>query len=241
MTVDIAHLACALAVPQLDRDLLQVALTHRSILNEDPSVAETNERLEFLGDAVIGMAVSNHLYQTYPERAEGQMTTLRAAVVRATALAGVAHGLHLGDYLRISKGEDAAGGRARPSLLAAALEAIIGAVYLDLGWDTARSLVDRLLVPELKRVLAADTDAPGKDSKSRLQELAQAARGLLPTYQVVNALGPDHAKEFEVEVRIGAEVAMRGTGPSKQRAEQAAAQHTLEQWQPLADQTHPDE
>ncbi len=241
MTVDIAPLTCALAVPQLDRDLLQVALTHRSTLNEDPSVAETNERLEFLGDAVIGLAVSDHLYRTYPEHAEGQMTTLRAAVVRATVLAAVAHGLHLGDYLRISKGEAAAGGRSRPSLLAGALEAIIGAVYLDLGWNTARSLVDRLLVPELKRVLAADTDAPGKDSKSRLQELAQAARGLLPTYQVVNALGPDHAKEFEVEVRIGAEVAMRGTGPSKQRAEQAAARHILERWQPLAGQTQPDE
>lgn len=241
MSEDIARLACALTVPQLDRDLLQVALTHRSILNEDPTVTATNERLEFLGDAVIELAVSDHLYRTYPERAEGQMTTLRAAVVRAAALAGVAHSLHLGDYLRISKGEAAAGGRSRPSLLAGALEAIIGAVYLDLGWDTARSLVDRLLVPELRRVLAADTETPGKDSKSRLQELAQAARGLLPTYQVVNALGPDHAKEFEVEVRIGAEVAMRGSGPSKQRAEQAAARHTLEKWQPLADQTHRDE
>ncbi len=241
MIEDIAHLACALAVPQVDRDLLQVALTHRSILNEDPTIAEPNERLEFLGDAVIELAVSDHLYQTHPERAEGQLTTLRAAVVRAAVLAEVAHGLHLGAYLRISKGEDAAGGRSRPSLLAGALEAVIGAVYLDLGWDTARSLVARLLVPELKRVLAADTDAPGKDSKSLLQELAQAARGLTPTYQVVNALGPDHAKEFEVEVRIGAEVAMRGTGPSKQRAEQAAAQQTLERWQPLVDQTHPDE
>ena len=241
MSEDIARLACALTVPQLDRDLLLVALTHRSILNEDPTVTATNERLEFLGDAVIELAVSDHLYRTYPERAEGQMTTLRAAVVRATALAGVAHSLHLGDYLRISRGEAAAGGRSRPSLLAAALEAIVGAVYLDLGWDTARSLVDRLLVPELRRVLATDTETPGKDSKSRLQELAQAARGLLPTYQVVNALGPDHAKEFEVEVRIGAEVSMRGIGPSKQRAEQAAAQHTLEKWQPLADQTHRDE
>lgn len=241
MSEDIARLACALTVPQLDRDLLQVALTHRSILNEDPTVTATNERLEFLGDAVIELAVSDHLYRTYPERAEGQMTTLRAAVVRATALAGVAHSLHLGDYLRISRGEAAAGGRSRLSLLAAALEAIVGAVYLDLGWDTARSLVDRLLVPELRRVLATDTETPGKDSKSRLQELAQAARGLLPTYQVVNALGPDHAKEFEVEVRIGAEVSMRGIGPSKQRAEQAAARHTLEKWQPLADQTHHDE
>ena len=241
MSEDIARLACALTVPQLDRDLLLVALTHRSILNEDPTVTATNERLEFLGDAVIELAVSDHLYRTYPERAEGQMTTLRAAVVRATALAGVAHSLHLGDFLRISRGEAAAGGRSRPSLLAAALEAIVGAVYLDLGWDTAQSLVERLLVPELRRVLATDTETPGKDSKSRLQELAQAACGLLPTYQVVNALGPDHAKEFEVEVRIGAEVSMRGIGPSKQRAEQAAARHTLEKWQPLADQTHRDE
>ncbi len=241
MSEDIARLACALAVPQLDRDLLQVALTHRSILNEAPTVTATNERLEFLGDAVIELAVSDHVYRTHPDRAEGPLTTLRAAVVRASVLAEVAHGLNLGAYLHMSRGEDAAGGRSRPSLLAGALEAAIGAVYLDLGWDTARALVVRLLVPELERVLAADTEAPGKDSKSRLQELAQAARGLLPTYEVVNALGPDHAKEFEVEVRIGAEVAMRGTGPSKQRAEQAAARHTLEQWQPLADQTQPDE
>ena len=241
MSEDIARLACALAVPRLDRDLLQVALTHRSILNEDPTITDTNERLEFLGDAVIELAVSDHVYRTHPDRAEGQLTTLRAAVVRASVLAEVAHSLSLGAYLRMSRGEDAAGGRSRPSLLAGALEAAIGAVYLDLGWDAARALVVRLLVPELERVLAADTEAPGKDSKSRLQELAQAARGLLPTYEVVNALGPDHAKEFEVEVRIGAEVAMRGTGPSKQRAEQAAARHTLEQWQPLADQTHRDE
>ena len=241
MSEDIARLACALAVPRLDRDLLQVALTHRSIVNEDPTITDTNERLEFLGDAVIELAVSDHVYRTHPDRAEGQLTTLRAAVVRASVLAEVAHALDLGAYLRMSRGEDAAGGRSRPSLLAGALEAAIGAVYLDLGWDTARTLVVRLLVSELERVLAADTEAPGKDSKSRLQELAQAARGLLPTYEVVNALGPDHAKEFEVEVRIGAEVAMRGTGPSKQRAEQAAAQHTLAQWQPLVDQTDPDE
>ncbi|MAG34733.1 MAG: ribonuclease III [Dehalococcoidia bacterium] len=232
MTADIERLASALAVPEVDRDLLRVALTHRSILNEDPTITEPNERLEFLGDAVIDLAVSDHLYQTHPERAEGQLTTLRAAVVRAAALARVARGLSLGTYLRISKGEDAAGGRSRPSLLAGGLEAIIGAVYLDLGWETAQALVDRLLVPELDRVLAADTDAPGKDPKSLLQELAQAAQGLTPTYQVVSAVGPDHAKEFKVEVRIGHELSVRGAGPSKQRAEQAAAQRALERWRP---------
>lgn len=229
MIPDLHRLVSRLGVPKVNLDLLQVALTHRSVLNEDPTAREPYERLEFLGDAVIELAASEYLYKTFPDRAEGQLTTLRAAVVRASCLARVAHGLGLGTYIRVSKGEDSAGGRTKTRLLAAALEATVGAIYLDLGWRTARSLVNRLLIPELEELLSTGVANPGKDPKSLLQELAQSSMGTRPTYRVLAATGPDHAKEFEVEVKVGDQISVLGKGRSRQKAEQAAAEKAMQE------------
>jgi ribonuclease-3 len=206
--------------------LLQQALVHRSYLNEMPeSGFESNERLEFLGDAVLGLVVAARLYADYPDRPEGQLTELRAALVRRDALAKVAKRLTLGEYLYLGKGEESAGGRNRPSNLSASYEAVVGAVYLDGGIDKARRFIFRSLSPEFEALPKGRM--PG-DPKSRLQELLQARYQKPPVYRVVRDEGPDHLKVFTVQVSAGKRVLGTGKGHSKQQAEKEAATHALE-------------
>lgn len=210
-----------------DLSLLLRALTHRSFLNEHPeeACAEDNERLEFLGDAVLDFVAGDWLYNRFPELREGRLTRLRAALVRTETLADFARQCTLGEALRLGRGEEESGGRERQANLCGAFEAFIGAMYLDQGLDAVRAFVHPFFVSALEVILAADLD---KDAKSLLQEWSQAHFNLTPTYHTIASSGPDHAKEFTVEVLIGEEVYGRGTGHSKRAAEQKAAHAALE-------------
>jgi ribonuclease III len=201
-----------------DPDLLDRAMAHRSWCSETPGTP-SNERLEFLGDAVLGLVVTDHVYLSYPDLPEGELAKVRASVVSAAALADVAAELDLGPALLLGKGEDASGGREKPSILADALEAVIGAVYLDAGWDGAARVVLGLLGD---RIAAAAAGPGGQDYKTRLQELSARSFEDVPSYLVVDE-GPDHAKRFFATVVVGGEARGRGEGRSKKQAEQAAA------------------
>ena len=208
-----------------DHSLLQRALTHRSYLNEHPEFAlEDNERLEFLGDAVLDFFIGEYLYHRFPEMREGRLTSLRAALVCEETLARFARQLNLGDYLLMGHGEVESGGRERPAVLCAAFEALIGALYLDQGMKAVSEFVLRLVEPEAARILAYDLD---KDPKSLLQELSQGEMQLTPTYRTMAVRGPDHAREFTVEALIGGRVYGRGVGRSKRAAAQEAARQAL--------------
>lgn len=208
-----------------DLSLLQRALTHRSYLNEHPEhVLEDNERLEFLGDAVLDFIAGAWLYHRFPEMDEGRLTRLRAGLVRTETLGGFAQRFRLGDALLLGRGEDESGGRMRVKNLCGAFEALIGAMYLDLGMERVQEFVEPLLAPALDDILNRSAD---KDAKSLFQEWSQAALGQTPIYRTVASQGPDHAKEFTVAVIIGAMEIGRGVGHSKQTAAQAAAQHAL--------------
>jgi ribonuclease-3 len=215
---DPAELPCTLGVP-LGDELLQRALTHRSYAYENGGLP-TNERLEFLGDSVLGLVVTDTLFRGYPNLPEGQLAKLRAAVVNMTALADVARGLHLGAYVRLGRGEEGTGGRDKPSILADTLEAVIGAVYIDCGLDEASSLVHRLFDPVIER--SARLGA-GLDWKTSLQELTAAELLGVPEYQVEES-GPDHQKSFRAVVKVGGRVRGTGEGRSKKAAEQQAAE-----------------
>jgi ribonuclease-3 len=224
--MDIFDAEKALNVTFSNKALLQRALTHRSYLNENPHYPlEDNERLEFLGDAVLDFIAGEYLYHRFPEMPEGRLTNLRSALVRTETLAQFADQLDLGDYLHLGRGEEESGGRKRPAILCDAFEAFIGALYLDSGLDAARQFVCALIDPVLQAILALDTD---KDAKSRLQEVAQSHYQVTPTYRTVLEEGPDHAKEFTVEAVIGGKVYGWGKGFSKQTAAQAAAQAALQ-------------
>jgi len=209
-----------------DKSLLQRALTHRSYINEHPNFPfEDNERLEFLGDAVIDFLSGEYLYHRFPELPEGPLTSLRSTLVRRETLACFAQDLELGHYLLMGYGEAESGGRERPTVLADAFEALAGAVYLDQGLDA----LQRFFQPFMeKKVAGALRDEADKDPKSRLQELAQSQTCHTPRYLTVSESGPDHAKEFTIQVSIGGKAYGQGTGPSKQLAAQAAAQAALE-------------
>jgi len=210
-----------------DLSLLKEALVHTSYVNENPGLAPaSNERLEFLGDAVLGFVIAERLYQGLPYSTEGEMTRLRAALVRRDTLARIAKSVSLGDYLYLGKGEEASGGRRKPANLASALEAVIAAIYLDHGSATTKDLILRLFDIELQKVVSHGAEA---DYKSQLQELIQAKQKQAPAYYVVEAMGPDHAKRFTIEVRIGDTVLGRGSGKSKKLAETEAARSALEQ------------
>jgi ribonuclease III len=212
-----AEFASLLGYEFVDEALLRRSLAHRSWCAEHGEVS--NERLEFLGDAVLGLAVTNHIYRKYPDLPEGDLAKLRASVVNATSLAEVASEIGLGDRLLLGKGEAATGGREKPSILSDALEAVIGAVYLDGGWDPAEELVLRLLDERI----ADDALGPGGgDYKTRLQELVARRFEQLPSYRV-RGDGPDHAKSFVAEVFIAGISRGMGEGRSKKQAEQAAA------------------
>jgi ribonuclease-3 len=201
-----------------DPDLLDRALAHRSWCAETPG-HPSNERLEFLGDAVLGLVVTDHVFRSYPDLPEGELAKVRASVVSAAALADVAAELDLGEALLLGKGEDASGGREKPSILADALEAVIGAVYLDRGWDAAAAVVLRLLGD---RIAAAAAGPGGQDYKTRLQELSARSFEDVPSYLVVDE-GPDHAQRFFATVIVGGRARGQGEGRSKKQAEQAAA------------------
>ena len=203
-----------------DARLLQQALTHRS------RGADNNERLEFLGDGVLGCAVADELYARFPQLSEGKLTRLRASLVREEMLAEIGKQLGLGEFLRLGEGELAATPEPRPSILADALEAVLGAVFLDGGYAAARSTVLAAFGPHIDRL---DPDLPAKDAKTRLQELLQAKHRQLPQYRVVSVQGEAHRQSFQVECAVP-ELALSatGAGTSRQRAEQQAAQAMLE-------------
>ena len=207
--------------------LLEQALVHTSYANENPGLAPVaNERLEFLGDAVLGLVIAEKLYQDFPRAAEGEMTRLRSALVRRETLARRAKAIGLGDYLYVGKGEEASGGRRKPANLAGALEAVIAAIFLDRGPAIAGDCILRLFDGELARV---GGKGAGVDYKSQLQELVQARGQRTPVYRLVEAVGPDHDRRFTVEVRAGYTVLGRGSGKSKKAAETEAARNALEQ------------
>jgi len=215
---DTADLLAALQVP-LGGDLLERALVHRSFAYENGGLP-TNERLEFLGDSVLGLIVTDTLFREYPDLPEGQLAKLRAAVVNMRALAGVARGLRLGSYVRLGKGEEGTGGRDKSSILADTLEAVIGAVYVDRGLAEADDLVHRLFDPVIAR--SARLGA-GLDWKTSLQELTAAEILGVPEYHVEES-GPDHQKSFRASVMIGGRAYGEGEGHSKKEAEQQAAE-----------------
>lgn len=209
-----------------DLHLLVRALTHPSYLNEHPEdEIGDNQRLEFLGDAVLDFVTGAWVYCQYPDFDEGRMTRLRAALVRTESLAQLARQVGVGKVLRIGRGEEEAGGRDRDANLCDAFEAIVGALYLDGGLEAARAFVEPLIAPVAERIFRTEADL---DAKSRLQEWSQAEKGITPTYRIVAEEGPDHAKTFVAEVRLGRKAVGRGSGRSKQAAEQAAARAALE-------------
>ncbi len=213
----LSDLAARLEV-DIDPDLLERAVTHRSYAYENGGLP-TNERLEFLGDSVLGLVVTDTLYRTHPDLPEGQLAKLRAAVVNAKALAGIGRGLGLGEHLRLGRGEETTGGRDKSSIVADTVEAVLGAVYLDQGLDVATTLIHRLFDPLIAE--SAGLGA-GLDWKTSLQELCAAQSLGVPEY-VVDESGPDHMKSFRARVRVADDLYGDGRGGSKKEAEQEAA------------------
>ena len=210
-----------------DKTLLQQAFIHRSFLNElldDEVELVDNERMEFLGDSVLGYIVSEHLYLLFRHVDEGELTNLRSALVRRETLARLADELRLGEFIKLGHGEEESGGRTRRATLCATFEAVVGAIYLDQGVEAVRRLVFRLLKEDIDRLRAIDDT---KDPKSRLQEWAQATKGFTPRYRVAEAIGPDHAKHFIMLVQVNGEPHGVGRGRSKQEAAQRAAAMAL--------------
>ncbi len=225
MTSRLEHLETALNYHFTDRQLLQQALTHKSFSNEQNEDVLHNERLEFLGDAVLELTVSEKVYRQYPDIPEGGLTRIRAEVVSEKGLSAIALQLDLGAELRLGKGEEKSGGREKPSLLSDALEALLGAVYCDGGFAAACQSVDRLFSAAIQQ---SAQNRYGTDYKTRLQERLQAKFGRLPEYRLVQVTGPDHARNFSMEVRFDDKLLGKGRGPSKKRAEQQAAACALD-------------
>ena len=207
-----------------DLGLLDLALCHSSFTYERPEAGPSNEQLEFLGDAVLALTVSNLLMQTFPEATEGELSRRRAALVNARQLAEVARRLDLGSCLRLGRGEKGQAGHEKPSLLADALEAVLAAAYLDGGFAKAQRLVNRWFAP----LLAQQGPLSWLDTKTALQEFTQARHKLSPTYHILEETGPSHARHFQVELRLGEVALAQGEGSSKKKAEQLAAARALE-------------
>jgi ribonuclease-3 len=226
----IEELERRLGVSVSNPDLALAALTHKSFVNEHRGEPlQDNERLEFLGDAVLDLAVSHRLMERFPGAREGELSKIRAAVVDEPGLALIARELELGALLRLGRGEELTGGREKNSLLADALEAVVAALYLGGGLEPVLALIDRFLGHAFARAAAGTLD---RDYKTQLQELAQSRMRAAPRYRVIGEQGPDHSKTFEVELEIGGEVIARGMGRSKKDAEQAAAKLALEALRP---------
>ena len=211
-----------------DPDLIERALTHRSRAHEDETgTVEDNESLEFLGDAVLGLVMADRLFREFPDYDEGRKSKARAQLVSAAALAELGDGLQLGDHLLLGRGEEKTGGRRKRSLIADAFEAVVGAIYLDGGYQAAAAFLDRAFRPLLERLRRDGVTAGTRDHKSALQEWLQARAQPLPGYRLANTTGPDHRKEFAVEVLIGERLVATGSGQSKKEAEREAARQAL--------------
>lgn len=207
-----------------DWHLLRMAFIHRSYLNEHKdSKFESNERLEFLGDAVLELVVTEHLYSNYPNP-EGELTNWRSALVKGEMLAKIARELNLGDYLYLSHGEENSGGREKDYLLANTFEALIGMIYLELGYEKAKGFIQKFLLIHLEGILKKGAHI---DSKSKFQEIAQDKLGITPVYQLLHDEGPDHDKIFTMGAYIEDRIVGKGNGSSKQTAEQKAAEDAL--------------
>ncbi|MBP3445839.1 MAG: ribonuclease III [Clostridia bacterium] len=222
MKADIKELQEKLGYSFNDESLLIRALSHSSYVNENHSAGDSNERLEFLGDSVLGFITAENFYNNYKKLPEGELTKLRAAMVCEKSLAGFAQQIDLGSYLLLGKGENLTGGRNRPSIQADAFEAIIAAIYLDGGMDSARPFVLKYIDEAIRQHQSF------KDYKTMLQEVVQRNPGELVEYVLVGESGPDHDKRFAVEVHLNSNVIGKGIGKSKKRAEQEAAREALE-------------
>lgn len=210
-----------------NQEILKQAFTHRSFLNEHKSLkGKHNERLEFLGDAVLELAITDYLYKEYPEKNEGDLTSIRSALVNAQTCAEVAKELEVNDYLLLSKGEAKDIGRARLYILANALEAIIGAIYVDSGYEKAQNFILKNIAPMTATIVKQELWV---DAKSKFQEKAQDVEGVTPFYKTTKEVGPDHDKRFTVGVFIGETMIAEGEGDSKQDAEQSAARNALKE------------
>jgi ribonuclease-3 len=227
MKKDLAVLLQQLKVTFHDSCILMQALAHSSYVNENPGLTRGhNERLEFLGDAVLGLVIGEKLYRNFPEYSEGELTRLRAALVRRETLSRVAKSINLGNYIYLGKGEEANGGRAKSANLAGAMEAVIAAVYLDCGLTVTAALILRLFAVEIEAVISHSELV---DYKSKLQALIQSKYHLTPVYSTTEVKGPDHEPQFTVEVIIDDKTLSKGSGRSKQIAETEAARLALEQ------------
>jgi len=208
-----------------NKALLDNAFVHKSFMNEyDNDDKEDNERLEFLGDAVLELIVTEYLYKTYPKKSEGQLTNWRSALVKGKHLAEVGNELRLGNYLYLSRGEEKSGGRKKNYILANTVEALIGALYLDKGYRITHTFVSKFIITKLEKILEEGLHI---DSKSHLQELSQEKISITPEYRLVSESGPDHAKKFVMAVYFGDDKVGEGEGSSKQKAEESAARDAL--------------
>ena len=206
-------------------ELLKQAFTHRSYLNENrKSGVEHNERLEFLGDAVLELVTTEYLYKLYPNKNEGDLTALRSALVNTVSISDVAHGLGFNEFLLLSRGEAKDTGRARQYILANTFESVVGAMFLDLGYEAAQTFINANLIPTLGNIIEKGT---WMDAKSKLQEIVQDKVGVTPRYETVKEVGPDHDKTFTIAVFFGDEKKTEGSGKSKQEAEQEAAKKIM--------------
>ncbi len=212
-------------------ELFETALTHRSFINETRlEKIEHNERLEFLGDAVLELIITEYLFHKYPEKFEGELTSFRAATVRTESLAETAEKLGIGDFLFVSKGEEMTGGRKKPYILANTYESLLGAIYLDQGYETSKEFVYSNLTEKIDEIVKNRLDI---DSKSKLQEISQEILNITPRYELINTVGPDHNRSFTMRVLINEWDFGQGVGKNKQEAEQRAAKKALEDWDTL--------
>jgi ribonuclease-3 len=224
---DLNTLQKKLRIKFKNKALLEQALVHSSYINENPGITEgDNERLEFLGDAVLGLIIAEELYKRFPQFSEGEMTRVRSSLVRQDALSRLAKSIKLGDYLYLGRGEEGGGGRDKPANLSGALEALTAAIFLDRGLAVTRKFVLRLMSKKMAKALSRGVKA---DYKTRLQETMQAKWQLKPKYRVIEAVGPAHDRRFTVEVMGGDSVLGRGSGKSKKAAETEAARIALNQ------------
>lgn len=225
MPIDLSAFTSKLNLKFKNSHLIENAFVHRSYLNESAEFTESNERLEYLGDAVLELATSIYLFNNYPNFQEGMLTNLRASLVRTESLATMALELGLDSLILMSRGEEATGGRKNISILANTTEALLGAIYQDLGFDTCVNILNKFLFPNLTNILKQETY---KDNKSHMQEIAQARFKHTPFYKLISETGPDHDKIFTVVAYIGDQKYGVGKGNSKQAAQEAAAKSTLE-------------
>ncbi len=221
---NISSLEKSIEIDFKDKNLLLQALTHRSYINENPKWhLDHNERLEFLGDAVLELVVTEYLYKTYPNP-EGEMTNWRASLVNAVMLSKLSAEFNLNNYILLSRGEARDTGRARQYILANAMESLIGAIYLDQGYEVSKKFIYKYIVKELPEIIENQLF---RDAKSLFQEKAQEKVGITPTYDVIEEWGPDHARNFKVGAYLGEEMVAQGEGQSKQEAQQRAAEKAL--------------